>query len=184
MIINLVGPPAAGKSTFAARFVLEHPEFKFCSIDAYRIAHKQEDKAWQALLHDMLENKNVVLESAGLSWRLPGILNTETLRRRKLVTIGFVGEIPVIKERLKERQKRPVPFPYKDIDELAAVDYVSEHISEIPMDYMIDVTHKDPIVQYEELCQFIARKRIEALSDKGRRWYNGKDYLRSHTQEI
>lgn len=171
MIINLVGPPAAGKSTFAAKYVLEHPEFKYCTIDAYRIKYKNEDTAWAKLFQDVLENKNIILESCGLSWRLVDIFNSEAVRRRHLYTVAFVGDIEEIKERLAERQKRPVPFPYDPLDEVAAVDYVSEHLDEsiAPIDVQVNTTSISMIDQYRLLCRIIASERIKALSQKGRR---------------
>jgi len=164
MIINLIGPPAVGKSTFASRFVLEHPEFKFCSIDAYRVEHDNEEIAWQNLFKDVIENKNVILESCGLSWRLEDIFRTCSVRKRNTVTISFTGKYDDIYKRLAERQhKRPVNYKYDMSDEFAAITWVLEHIHESKQPIDIEVSTSEYTIeeQYQFLCEYIALKRVE-----------------------
>lgn len=170
MIINLVGPPAIGKSTFAARFVLEHPEFQYCSIDNYRIAYEDEDLAWHKLTQDIIKKRNVVLETCGLSYRLRDIFNNETIRRRPMFTVALTGDLDTILERLTTRQKKEIPYPYH-YTEQETVQFVLEHLDDsvAPIDYTLDVTHSDPDQVYRLLCARIARKRILTFGDRTRR---------------
>lgn len=159
MIINLIGPPAAGKSTFASRYVVTHPEFTYCSIDEYRIAHSDEEKAWANLTNDVINSKIVMLESIGLSWRLKGLF--QKIKDRKIITIALIGDPLVIHERLNNREKRFVPFPYKDLDEHLTIDYTIENLgkSVTKIDTIIDVTARSPEEVFEYLSTFIAKRR-------------------------
>lgn len=164
MIINLVGPPAAGKSSFAARFVLEHPEFRYCAIDAYRIEFQDEEEAWFQLEEDVHDSKLVLLESSGLSWRLVPIFTKIKLQERPMITLGLTGNPDVIKERLKNRQRRTIPYPYA-WDEYRTADFVIEHISEsiAPIDVLMDVTEKTPEEVYRSFSKAIAEFRGKNL---------------------
>lgn len=165
MIVNLIGPPAAGKSTFAARFVVEHPDFVYCSIDECRIEMKDEVAAWDRFYQIIRENPNVVMESMGLSWRLKSLFHSPDIKSRMLVTIAMTGDLVDLHKRLDERQKRPVPFPYDGIDEHRSIDWAVEHLgkSEAKIDVIVDVSRKDIDETYEYLSAYLARKRLEEL---------------------
>lgn len=166
IIINLVGPPCSGKSTFAARYVLEHPEFKFCPIDAYRVEYKEEELAWQNFCKDILESKDVIVESCGLGWRLRDIFRMSSVQKRRTVTISFIGKYEEIYKRLVERQhKRPIDYEYDLSDEFAAILYVLEHLHEsvTPIDLEIDTSKQTIEEQYQFLCEYVTLKRTKEL---------------------
>lgn len=170
MIINLVGAPCAGKSTFAARFVLEHPEFKYCPIDEYRIKYEDEVLAWEKLTQDIIENKDVIVESCGMSWQLAQTFNTGVIRSRKIYTIAFHGNQHQLEERLEYRQKRsvPMPFKYDPNDERMAIRWTLEHLAEkavVPIDVWFDTTITDPPQVARILTKRINRERLKELTN-------------------
>ena len=171
LIINLIGPPAAGKSTFAAKYILEHPEYRYCTIDEYRITYKDEHLAWRAFANDIRNADPVIMESVGLSWRLADMFNTEEARHRSICTIAFIGTPEILHERLTSRQKRMVPGISFDRDEDLALDHAIEHIhrSIAPIDLIIDTTKISIEDLYKELSLYISIQRIEALVPKARR---------------
>lgn len=168
--INCIGPPASGKSTFAAKYVLEHPEFTYISIDEYRLEYQDEELAWGKLTAIALENRNIIFETCGLSWRLKDLFCNETIRRRPFLTIAFIGKPEVIHKRLSERQKREIPRPYH-WTEHESIDFVLANIAEsvAPIDFQIDVTEKTEEEVYLQLASIIAEKRIVSLGDRTRR---------------
>jgi adenylate kinase family enzyme len=175
MIINLVGPPGAGKSTFAARFVLEHPEFKYCPIDEYGIKNPHFEVSWSKLLADALSSRNVLIESNGCSQYLADVLNNETIRRRHLFTIAFMCNFEEISLRLKSRHKRPVPFAegIGPNDEFVAAKYLIENVLEksvAPIDYTIWTDqYMEPADYYQELTDQINKARMNTLFRSERR---------------
>lgn len=178
MIVNLVGSPCGGKSTFAARFILEHPKWIYCPIDEYRIGYETEERAWHELTKDVLDHRHCVIESCGMNWRLKELLNLHKLRRRPLLTVRFTSTRQNLYQRLVIRQhKRPLPAPFRHEDEFLAIDYAAEHfdqegVSEV--DYVVDTHEKDEIVVYHEVNNVIqqhllsrstgTRKRVPELS--------------------
>jgi len=163
MIINLVGPPAAGKSTFAARYVLEHPEFKYCPIDEYRIAYEDEGLAWSHLTKDVLSRRHVVLETCGMGWRLADLWNTDTIKRRPIVTVAFLGDPDALHMRLSIRQKRPLPPPFLPEDEHLAIDHMVERFNRdvvTPVDYSVVTTGLDIEDVYKKVASFVNGRRL------------------------
>lgn len=163
MIINLCGPPAAGKSTFAARFTLEHPQFKFCPIDEYRIRYQDEGRAWAELTKDVLGKRNCILESCGMGWQLNRLLNFPKVRRRPLLSIAFLGNKEDLLSRLRERQKRPLPDFFNREDELLALDYALEHFErevESVVHHKINTSSRSEASVYDEVNFVIQRELL------------------------
>jgi len=161
----LQGAPCSGKSLFASHYVLEYPEFKFCSIDAYRIEHENEDKAWQELLKNVAGSRNVILESCGTNWRLKELLRSPLLRNRLRVDVAFRATTNDLLVRLRERQhKRPLPYNYAPKDEFTAIDYVNEHLDWDKVDIVVETSEHTPAEQYKLLSEYLAVKRIEEYS--------------------
>ena len=160
MIINIIGAPASGKSTFASRFIVEHPEYRYCSIDAYRLEYADEEKAWDNLGYNALNNKIVLLESSGLSWRLNEIFMEAKFNKTPILTIAFIGQADILHQRLNERQKRKIPYPY-NFDEHQTIDFVVKKLSEgvINIDYSVNVSQKDKNQVYTEVSNEIAKFR-------------------------
>ena len=163
MIISLIGPPGVGKSTFAARFILEHPQFTYCSIDAFRFQYQDEEEAWGKLGQKIKSSDLVLLETSGLSWRLNSIF--QEAKDRPTVTLGLTGNPDIVKERIKSRIKRDTPYPY-EWDEYRTADYVIENINKsvTPIKLLLDVTNRSKEEVYSILNKEIALYRIRAIS--------------------
>lgn len=165
MIVNLVGPPAAGKSTFAARYVAEHPFYKYCTIDAYREAHKEEEHAWTHLTKDMVERRDVILESCGLDWRLHKVLDVEAIRRRPVLTVCFDAPYDTLKSRVDQRHTGPrgLHTDFIHSDEIMSVKWVQEHLHELrpspEMTLNTGVLSEQEV--YEQVSSRILQFRVE-----------------------
>lgn len=162
-IINISGAPCTGKSLFAARFILEHPQFKYFPIDEYRITFKDEALAWDKLTKDVLIKHRCLIESCGMGWRLGRLLNLPEIRKRPLLTIAFTGERRILRQRLEERHKRPLPEPFSKEDEILALDYTIEHFYEeieSSLDYVIDTSDISPSQVYDQVNRVIQRELL------------------------
>ena len=166
----MIGPPGVGKSTFASRFVLEHPYYRYCAIDAYRVEHydsrlslaENEQVVWKKFYRDIYHAKDVVVESVGLDWRLLRIF--AKLADRPKLTIAFVGDPAVIESRLRERQhKRPVPFQYDFEDEVNTIWYVLRQLAQgiVHSDVSVQGTDLTPSQIYEIVTSQITSFRID-----------------------
>lgn len=161
MIICLSGPPAAGKSTFAAQYILRYPEFTFCSIDAYRVEYNQEDLAWNNLSIDVIEHQKVILESCGTNWRLEELLNLKELNNRKKIFIGFSGNHNDLTKRLEDRQhKRVIQYKYEFSDEIKAISYVKEHLNWRKQDLVINTSIYNEKEQLLILTNFLNNYQV------------------------
>lgn len=157
MIVNLIGPPGVGKSTFGSRFVLEHPYYSYCSIDNYRIStwneessvEQNDQKAWQMFYYGIYYAKDCLIESVGLDHRLEKIFNK--LYQRPRFTVAFLGEGKDIEQRLRERQhKRPLPIPYDKQDEIDTIYYVLEGL-----DGKYDISVNTSTFSQEQVYEFV-----------------------------
>jgi shikimate kinase len=171
MIVNLIGPPGAGKSTFASRFVLEHPEFKYCPIDEYRIKYKNEEQAWNSLLQDLVENKDSVIETSGLSWRFENIWKNKIIQNQPLLTILFIADTQILLERIKTRKKRSIPLPawLSRSKEPEAIRYFYEnkHKCITPADLEIFTDEGTSLSQqYRNIVNRINQVRLQTLNNQ------------------
>lgn len=74
VLVNLVGPPGAGKSTLAAAFVRRNPEWTLLTIDKYMLSGLEHRDAWEAIRTHARCYPRVILESSGLSRYLRPLL--------------------------------------------------------------------------------------------------------------
>jgi hypothetical protein len=185
LVINLVGPPASGKSSFAARYALEHPEFKYCPIDEYRITYEDEAVAWGVFHEDIVNNPNIIIESCGLSYRLNNIFNSGSVRERPLVTIRIdVHQISVLRARLDNRRKRRVPLPIhlSMLAEMDTAKFFWENLDK--MGPKIDHTvftdlYSNPNEYYAQVVDFINKTIME---EPNKRAVREKIFNRAHGQ--
>ena len=109
----MMGPPCAGKSTFASRFVLEHSDWTYVSIDQFRTEYgdvselqRGERLAWEKLTTAVHQSSKVILETSGYSWRLARVL-----KDKNVFQVLFTGDPEIFHERLRGRSQRVTPYP-------------------------------------------------------------------------
>lgn len=126
MMVNLCGPPTAGKSTHAKRFCKENLGFEYLVIDEFRMKYSEED-AWYNLMKSIVNcKKHCIVESSGLSWRISTILDHPTIKKNGILTIYLHGDEKTFHKRLNERQRtqsNTAPFKYKTLDEHSLITY-------------------------------------------------------------
>jgi adenylate kinase family enzyme len=149
MLVNLVGPPAAGKTLHAQRFVSEYPEFSHLAIDDYRITWKDEDQAWYELMCAAANAPHNVVESSGLSWKLEAwILSHIEIERRGILTVVLYGNTDVFTKRLLDRRtqaNRPtIPFKYKGLSEEGLILRCNDKLPEMyPCGYFLKTDYNE-----------------------------------------
>ncbi len=157
MIFNMIGPPAAGKSFICSNYFLEHPLSFYTSIDEWRHWWGNEEQAWWSFEKCIKANSPILIESSGLSWRLPSILKRAA---RPIYTIALLASKEVLYQRLQERQhKRQLPYKLR-MDEKQSIDWVLQNIGscEYPIDWIIRTDE----VSKEELYTMVS-ERIEEI---------------------
>lgn len=161
MIVNLIGPPGSGKSTFAARFVLEHPYFKLCDIAGYRAESSNEPEAWEKLEGDLQLSTDVILETCGLNHQLEGIFLRH--KNRNVFTVLMTGDPEELQIRVRERRRKRIPpFKYRLRDEIATVEWVIEHLDETPIkpDVTVETVTGHTDANYNFIANAIIRRRL------------------------
>lgn len=161
MIVNLIGPPGAGKSTFASRFVLEHPYFTLCDIAGYRAETSSEEEAWYKLERDVALNRDVILETCGLNHQLKGIFNRT--KDRHVYTVLIMGELKELQRRVRERKRKRIPpFKYRLRDEVNTVEWVIEHLDETPIapELIVNTVKDNADDDYNFITNAIIRRRL------------------------
>lgn len=174
MIVNLIGPPCGGKSTFASKFILEHPYFKYCPIDAYRAEYSCEQEAWAALAKDVSEAEDVIIESCGFSWQLEFVLEG-----KDAYTIAVVAEEDRLFERLTERQKkREIPFEYEFSDETETLIWIMQRVREHdwPEWGYPDVIHPNGHTSEKDSYEILSRRILAERKARKQQTGENSDY--------
>jgi hypothetical protein len=166
MLVNLIGPPCAGKSYVASKYVLEHAVWDYVSIDACRVDKADEDEAWKLFSQRLRYSKRIIAESSGLSWRMPDIL-AKLDEHRQVLTLALIAPSEVLHERLKHRQhKRKIPYQLR-MDEAQSINWVLQNLDDI--EYPVDEYIRTDIVSKEELYNLVSEKiRKFRLSGEGK----------------
>lgn len=169
MIVNLVGPPCGGKSTFASEFVLRHPYFTYCPIDTYRAEYSCEQAAWAALAKDINEAEDVIIESCGFSWQLEFVLEG-----KDVYTIYMGAGEDELLRRLSERQKkREIPFEYEFSDEVETLLWIMQRVRALDWpnwarpDFVHFNGHLDPKDSYLRISTRILAERMARKQQTG-----------------
>lgn len=158
MLVNIIGPPAAGKSSMATKYVLEHPTWSYISIDACRIEEQDENEAWRIFEKRIKESKLLIAESSGLSWRLPSIL--ARLDARPIMTLAMIASPTILHLRLSNRQnKRELPYRLR-MDEHDSIDWVLQNLDNIEY----------PIAEYIHTEKYSKDELYELVSEKIRQF--------------
>lgn len=163
MIIELNGPPGVGKSTFAAKYTLNHPEVTYCSIDQCREFYQDEMNAWNYLEQIIFTSQNdILLESSGLNWRLRLIEAKLQEEKYKVHKICMYGSEKLILERLSKRQKKQGIKLYH-IDEKEFLRYVFDNLGYLlsEADIKIDITEMNELQVYQELTNKLVQIRSQ-----------------------
>lgn len=160
MVINLVGPPAVGKSTFAARYTLAHPEYTYLSIDQARDCFDTEAGAWFYLEERVLITNPTILESSGFSWRLRTLLANSEIKERKIFTICMYANESILEQRLKDRQKRQGNRIFH-LDEKGFLRYTMENLDMLltKADISLDISELSKQEVYLRMVDSIAKLR-------------------------
>ncbi|AEI49655.1 AAA family ATPase [Runella slithyformis] len=109
-IINLIGPPAAGKSTVIRELKLLLPFYDVLSIDDFRRQQEEttperENTAWNQLWLEALKSDYCLIESTGTSlnlgmildrlWRAPGT---------NIITVALKATLRIRRQREEQRR--------------------------------------------------------------------------------
>lgn len=167
MIINMIGPPCAGKSYIATRYTLEHYYWNYASIDRCRRLLGEENRAWEGFKSFIEGYGPCIAESSGLSWRLPDFLK-EMRKTRLVYTIAFLAAKEVLYQRLANRQNK-LPLPYKlRMDEKQSIDWVLQNIvsCEYPIDQVIRTDELSKDETYNLVSEKIEELRLKLAKEK------------------
>ena len=163
MLVNLCGPPASAKTLHAKHFAQEYPEFIFVSIDEMRRKY-EEDDAWYEIIKMLVNNQHCVLETSGLSWHMDAhILYHPTLLKRGIFTIVFYGNTEDFIKRLDNRDKPPVPFKYKTLNEKNLIIKANIELpNKYPTAYFLQTDNSREVEdQYNEFKEVILNRKKE-----------------------
>lgn len=123
-----------------------------------------EDDAWYETIKILANNEHCILETSGLSWHMDAhILYHPTILGRGIFTIVFYGNIEDFTQRLETREKPPVPFKYKTLNERNLIYKASFELpNRYPTAYFLLTDNSRRIVdQYKEFKEVIIQKKKE-----------------------
>ena len=146
LLINVVGPPTCGKTTLIEMFRGRRPGLtSYESIDNIRVRlsntamspgiavwDKFQKEVWAMLNDQERGNPIVIIESSGLSTKLPSIVWAAILEGHSVQTIHLTGTAEHFKERLRQRLQapdyKPIPFEYPELTMEDLIDRCTEKL--------------------------------------------------------
>jgi len=175
MIVNIVGPPAVGKSSYISQFVLERPYWTYVDIDWCRSGTNRIDRsfvenekaAWKFFEDEVLDGKDVIMESTGLHWVLPSVLLKAVEKKDHYIMNVYFHDNrrQMLKERIKTRRMmNPLPLPFRLKDELDMVDKVIDELwdwkDNLPGTWDIIHMEMDEVEVLQNLTESILERRL------------------------
>jgi len=155
MIVNLVGPIASGKSSFARWFREKHPSFFHFDIAFMRECYEKDEEAWKAIKTVLCSVENSIVESTGLHYRISELW-TPKLVRKGIYTVKFMGDVETLNKRICKRDR--------DItlvnDEIYENQVFASTYHELPTNLLVWMAER---ADYPEIERYIskAKRKIE-----------------------
>ena len=161
MLINLVGPIASGKSSFAKWFLEKHPQTLHLDIAYFREIYDTDKCAWKMIEEVAALTNNCLIESTGLHYRIQNLW-TPRVVKRGIYTIKFMSNRSLLNERIKKRSKDNL---VRLNDEMLENEIFSDIYNELPAN--LNVWMADNSI-YQTIEKYIlnAKRRIERRTRK------------------
>lgn len=108
VLFPVFGPPASGKSTICRLVTDLLPNVAWLAIDDFRTGSSQDEPmAWhlftEAILDRSVTHEAILIESAGVSWQMEGILLSDSLNSVPQKTVKVIADWAIVQRRLHER---------------------------------------------------------------------------------
>jgi predicted kinase len=168
MIINLTGPIAAGKSSFAKWFVERHPSWQHLAIDEFRkeavefytrtkaYPNQVEDRAIIQLQRALQQYGDFIVESSGNIYKM-ATLWTPWLVDRGIYTVYLDASTDECQERARRRDRK-MPPPYDGDESLAIAEGYMHGI--MPSNLYVSLTGAENLGKvYQEVEWYILKAK-------------------------
>jgi len=170
LLVNVMGAPCSGKSTLISMFKKNYPGRCACFlIDEIRVRvaarlNPMEYDVWEELRRKVLAELSrlgvkrddaIIIESSGLSTKLPSIVWAAILEGHCVQNIHLIGLSEDFKERLRQRIQspnyKPIPFEYPTLSMEDLIDKCANKLEQLWSDstfiytdnkYEIDKSYK------------------------------------------
>lgn len=124
MLLNLVGPPGAGKTMFAEWFLKRNQNWEYIDIAYIKKTHRVNDEeAWEMAIDDIcdfgLHEINMILESTGTILKLAKVY---FYIQSHIYTIQLMAPIKICEQRIKKRTTSST-----QIEELQMLEWEHQH---------------------------------------------------------
>lgn len=153
MIFNLIGPPAAGKTTLSQRLTRELLNLQHIDISRFReqLGYTKEEEAWRgvllAALRAISRGQHVIIESSGLSHQLEELVLHAV--HDNVTTILLSGQYRPLLDRLLKRQQESRISEIMKSDEQAFLKHSILHIDRLSCEASISTTQHSPEDTYK-----------------------------------